>query len=115
MYFSNLMTADNRHIPGDFPGGSKPPPYYVVVCAVLFVRRIQLKRRLLCNLKINKHKSNSLIPSQPKQGGSETKPLFVPTIMGVSISEERANTNQVESYSQLVIGFILFSVNESTL
>ena len=23
---------------------------------------------------INKHKSNSLIPPQPKQGGSETKP-----------------------------------------
>ena len=29
MYFSNLMTADNRHIPSDFLGGSKPPPYRV--------------------------------------------------------------------------------------
>ena len=52
------------------------PPYYVVVCAVLFVRRIELKRRLQYNLKINKHKSNSLIPPQPKQGGSETKPSW---------------------------------------
>ena len=42
----------------------------------LAVRRIELKRQLQCNRQINKHKSNLLIPPQPKQGGNETKPLW---------------------------------------
>ena len=40
----------------------------------LAARRIELKRQLQRNRQINKHKSNLLIPPQPKQGGSETKP-----------------------------------------
>ena len=82
----------NYYIPVDFLGGSKPPPYtirfqlplgnitrlkavYHCEAIELAVRRIELKRQLQCNHQINKHKSNSLIPPRPKQGGSETKPL----------------------------------------
>ena len=32
MYFSNLITAESSNIFANSFGGSKPPPYHVVVC-----------------------------------------------------------------------------------
>ena len=34
--FFNLLTPNNSHISVGFHGGSKPPPYHVVVCVVSF-------------------------------------------------------------------------------